>query len=114
MPRTRLSRRDFARTVGLVATTALLPKPTHAGDAPKPPSPSPPPPTPLPPASQSEADARVQSIVARYGPRLTPADRADLTRLSHDAQEQLDRLRAYPLDATDEPAHIFRAPRRRH
>ena len=67
----------------------------------------------LPAASLAEADARVQAIVARYGARLSPAERADLTRLSREAQVQLDTLRAYPLDGSDEPAHIFRAPRKR-
>jgi hypothetical protein len=117
-PRTlrRLTRRDFARTVGIVAGAALLPTPTTPAraHADPPPAPTPPPPTKLPAASLAEADARVDMIVHRYGPRLSPADRADLTRLSHDAQETLDHLRAYPLELTDEPAHIFRAPRRRH
>ncbi|MCU1282824.1 MAG: hypothetical protein JWM53_6370, partial [bacterium] len=64
-------------------------------------------------AGQAEADARVQMIVARYGARLSAAERADLARLSTDAQQHLDKLRAFPLDLADEPAHIFRAPRRR-
>jgi len=93
------------------ALAADKPKATSSPSPPLSHSPSPPPP--LPAASQAEADARVQTIVARYGPRLSATDRADLARLSHDAQLQLDRLRAYPLDPTDEPAHTFRAPRRR-
>lgn len=110
---TRISRRDFARTVGVAAGAALLPARARGDEKPKPPAAAPPPPTKLSTASQAEADARVQMIVARYGTRLSAAERAVLARLSHDAQEQLDKLRAFALDVGDEPAHIFRAPRRR-
>ena len=110
----RISRRDFARTVGVAAGAALLPARARSDEKPKPSAPLPPPPaTKLSAASQGEADARVQMIVARYGARLSPAERADLARLSSETQQQLDRLRAFPLDFADEPAHIFRAPRRR-
>jgi hypothetical protein len=108
-----ISRRDFARTAGAIAGAALLPK-ARADEKPKTPgAPPPPKPSKLPVASQAEADARVQVIVARYGARLSPAERADLQRLSNDAQQLLDKLRAFPLEYGDEPAHIFRAPRRR-
>jgi hypothetical protein len=111
---TRISRRDFARTVGAAAGAALLPVRAHGDEKPKaPPGAPPPPPSKLPEASQAEAEARVQTIVARYGARLSPAERADLQRLSQEAQLQLDKLRAYAVDASDEPAHIFRAPRKR-
>ncbi|HEX8951754.1 MAG TPA: hypothetical protein VF945_07900 [Polyangia bacterium] len=114
---TRISRREFARNVGIAAGAALLPVRARGDEKPKPPqgerAPTPPAPTKLSPASQAEAEARVQMIVARWGARLSPAERADLSRLSHDAQEQLDKLRAFALDVTDEPAHQFRAPRRR-
>jgi hypothetical protein len=112
---TRISRREFARNVGIAAGAALLPTRARADDKPKAQkaASAPPAPSKLSAASQAEADARVQTIVARYGARLSPAERADLARLSHDAQETLDKLRAYALDVTDEPAAIFRAPRRR-
>ena len=108
----RISRRDFARTVGVAAGAALLPMSARAEEPAKPNAP-PPPPTKLSVAGQAEAEARVQMIVARYGARLSAAERADLARLSSDAQQQLDKLRAFPLDVSDEPAHLFRAPRRR-
>src|SRR5436309_16106967 len=112
---TRLARRDFAFTVGAVAGAALLPARARGDEKPKaPPASAPPPPsTKLSPAAQAEADARLQLIVARRGSRLSATERADLARLSHDAQEQLEKLRAFALDAGDEPAHTFRAPRRR-
>jgi len=113
---TRISRRQFARTVGAAAGAALMPR--ARGDekakpapGPNPPSGAPPAPAKLSSASQAEADARVQTIVARYGARLSPAEREDLARQSRDAQQQLDKLRAFAVD--EEPAHIFRASRRR-
>jgi hypothetical protein len=111
---TRISRRDFARTVGVAAGAALLPR-ARGDEKPRQPgrAPTTPPPAKLPAASQAEADARVQTIVARYGSRLSPAERADLSRLSHDAQAQLDKLRAFALELDDDPADVFRAPRRR-
>jgi len=114
----RISRREFARTVGVVAGASLLQR-AHADEKGKAQTTAGPPPTPttkatkLAPAAQAEADARVQIIVARYGARLSPAERADLARLSAEAQQQLERIRAFPLDWSDEPAHTFRAPRRR-
>jgi hypothetical protein len=110
--RAMISRRDFARTAGAIAGAALLPR-ARADEKPKTPGAPPPKPSKLLPAAQAEADARVQMIVARYGARLSPAERADLVRLSNDVQPMLDKLRAFPLDYGDEPAHIFRAPRRR-
>jgi hypothetical protein len=109
----RISRREFARSVGVAAGAALLPRSARGDEKPKPGAPPPQQPTKLSPAGQAEAEARVQMIVAKYGARLSPAERADLARLSHDAQEQLEKLRAFPLDITDEPAHVFRAPRKR-
>lgn len=101
--------------MGVVAGAALLPARARGADKPAKPAPKTPSSTPpkLSAASQAEADARVQMIVARYGSRLSPAERADLQRLSSLAQTQLDQLRAFAVDFTDEPAHIFRAPRRR-
>ena len=119
---TRVSRREFARAAGAAVGVALLPAAARGGQPKKPATPSPAPPTHAPPpaaphaapatADATEAEARVQTIVARYGARLSPAERADLQRLSADAQKLLDEVRAYPLDYGDEPAHIFRAPRR--
>jgi hypothetical protein len=110
-----ISRRDFARTAGAaIAGAALLPRATAAADeatraltatAAAHPAKK------LAAASQAEADARVQMVVARYGSRLEPDARAELTRMSRSQQALLDELRAFPLDYADEPALQFRAPR---
>ena len=111
-----ISRRDFARTAGAaIAGAALLPRATAAADeathATTTAATAAHPAKKLAAASQAEADARVQMVLARYGSRLTPDTRAELTRLSRSQQELLDDLRAFPLDYADEPALQFRAPR---
>jgi hypothetical protein len=117
-----ISRRDLGRVAGVVAGAALLPKSALADDPKKESkapaagaekASSPAATKKLTGAAQVEADQRVQLTIARYGARLSKADRADLARISADMQGVLDELRAYPLDWSDEPAHVFRAPRRR-
>jgi hypothetical protein len=109
-----ISRRDLGRVMGVAAGAALLPKTAFATD-PKPETKvaAPPAARKLTGASQLEADQRVQLVIARYGARLSKAERADIARLSVDMQGVLEELRAYPLEWSDEPAHVFRAPRRR-
>lgn len=108
----KISRRDFARAAGVAVGATLLPR-AMATEPGQKPAAAPSTAARLPAASQAEADARVQMIVARYGARLSPAERADLARMSADTQQLLDKLRAWPLEGSDEPAPTFRAPRRR-
>jgi hypothetical protein len=105
---TQLSRREFARraALGTAATsTMLLPLPDLAAagpsssmaqlpaDASK-----------LSPQSQAEAEARYQSILALYAERLSDAQKTDLKRLCFALQPQLDRLRAWPIANSAQPA----------
>ncbi|MDB4970310.1 MAG: hypothetical protein JWN44_5999 [Myxococcales bacterium] len=117
----RLSRREFAGGAAALIGATLLPArvvadekttPRAQASSATPAAATPTPPKPLT-AGQAEAEARVQMIVARYGARISAADRSELVRMSNDVQGQLDRLRAFPLDWDDQPAHTFRAPRRR-
>jgi hypothetical protein len=55
----------------------------------------------LSPEGQAEADARFQAIVAQYGGRFSDEQKSDLHRLCAVAQQQLDRLRAYPVQNGD-------------
>ena len=105
---TQLSRREFARRAALgtaAASTMLLPLPDLAAagpsssmaqlpaDASK-----------LSPQSQAEAEARYQSILAQYPERLSDAQKTDLKRLCFALQPQLDRLRAWPIANSAQPA----------
>jgi hypothetical protein len=101
-----ISRRDFARRVAAASAATLLP----AGALATPPaitSPLPQQPTgttQLSAESQAEADARFQAILNQYGSRFSDAQKIDLRRLSNEAQPALDRLRAYHIENSDDPA----------
>jgi hypothetical protein len=58
----------------------------------------------LSPESQTEVEARIQTILTQYGSRFSDAQKADLRKLSNLAQPPLDRLRAYALDNGDAPS----------
>jgi hypothetical protein len=101
-----ISRREFARRAAIVSAATMVPPNALAV-----PSPGAVPPTTQTPDSPSlsaegkaEAEARYQAILAAYGPRFSETQKADLRRLSYEAQEPLDRLRAYSITNGDGPA----------
>ena len=103
-----LSRREFARraALGTAATSTMLfslPDLAAAGPTTLPtqlPSDA----SKLSPQSQAEAEARYQSILAQYPDRFSEAQKAELKRLCFALQPQLDRLRAWPVANSDQPA----------
>jgi hypothetical protein len=104
--RTSMSRREFARRAALASAVASF-APVNAVNASlhATPQATPPPNTPkLSLEGQTEADARLQTILAQYGTRFTEDQKADLKRLCLLAQPPLDRLRAYSLENGDGPA----------
>jgi hypothetical protein len=52
---------------------------------------------------QAEVESRIQAILTRYGDRLSDAQKADIRRLATEAQQPLDRLRAFATDNGDGP-----------
>lgn len=58
----------------------------------------------LSPESRAEGEARYQAILNAYGSRFSDAQKADLRRMSLEAQAGLDRVRAYHLANGDAPA----------
>ena len=58
----------------------------------------------LSPEGRAEAEARLQSILSRYGSRFSETQKSDLRRMCFLTQQSLDRLRAYPLANGDGPA----------
>ncbi len=102
-----ISRREFARRAAFVSAAASL-SPSNLlssesivaalpaqqpANAPK-----------LSPEGQAEVESRIQAILARYGNRLSDAQKADIRRLATEAQPPLDRLRAFATDNGDGPA----------
>jgi hypothetical protein len=128
-PVTAISRREFARRAAVAsaigsAVASIAPASVvgaelglHDAQAPSPGNPGPasgsapassPAQTPLAlnlprlsPEGQAEADARFQAILVQYGSRFSDEQKADLRRLCAVAQQQLDRLRAYPVQNGD-------------
>ena len=105
--KTGISRREFARRAALVSAASFVPPTTLSAAAPavraSPREPS------LDGAalsaeSQAETEARYQTILKLYGSRLSDAQKADLQRLSVSGQQALDRIRAYHLENSDNPA----------
>jgi hypothetical protein len=60
-----------------------------------------------------EAEAQLNSLLNKYGGKLSEEQKADVRRLIGQAQKTSETLRAYPLDNSDEPATIFRVYRSR-
>ena len=54
--------------------------------------------------AQAEVDARVQTILARYGSHLSDAQKAEVRRLTTQLQPALESLRKAPLANGDAPA----------
>ncbi len=100
-----ISRREFARRAEMVSAAASLVPVNLLGAEPptRPTAQQPATPPKLSPESQAEVDARIQAILAQYGGRLSEAQKADIRRLSTEAQPPLDRLRAYATENRDGP-----------
>jgi hypothetical protein len=125
MPKFLLGRRQFALGAAAAATTALIPKgnalmidglaqtaPTAvtAGDS------SPEGKTraamaKLSASAQAEVEMKVASIFRKYGERLSDEQKADIRRIMAESQEGLEKMRAFKLENSDQPADAFRAYR---
>jgi hypothetical protein len=101
-----ISRREFARRAAIASAATMVPVGALAAPSTSavpaitqtPDSPS------LSAEGKAEAEARYQAILAVYSTRFSETQKADLRRLSYEAQEPLDRLRAYPIANGDGPA----------
>jgi len=101
-----ISRREFARRAAFVSAAAsLAPANLLTSDSIAAPltAQQPDNTSKLSPESQIEVDSRIQSIFAKYGSRLTAAQKADIRRLATEAQPPLERLRAFASDNGDGP-----------
>jgi hypothetical protein len=101
-----ISRREFARRAAIVSAATIVPAGALAAPSPSavpaitqtPDSPS------FSAEGKAEAEARYQAILTVYGTRFSETQKADLRRLSYEAQEPVDRLRAYQITNGDGPA----------
>jgi len=65
----------------------------------------------LSPAAQAEVEMKVASVMRKYGDRLSAEQRADVRKALAEAQDGLEKMRAFALDNGDQPATIFHAYR---
>lgn len=112
-----LSRREFARRAALAAASSVVLPVTAFAQQEKPANP---PATAAPPAPESpplSADARAEvqskyeSVLRRYGDRLSPEQKSDIHKSLLDAQKGLEEIRTFHLLNSDEPAAVFRVYR---
>jgi hypothetical protein len=105
--RAGMSRREFARRAALASAVASLGpvNALHAGSSVRADQTQQPPNMPkLSAEGQAEAEARLQTILAQYGSRLSEDQKTDIRRLCVLAQPPLDRLRAYAVENGVNPA----------
>lgn len=100
-----ISRREFARKAMLTATAAALPSAMlaqNAAGAEPAQAPN------LPATAQAEAERAYAAVLARYGTRLTEAQKSDLRNILGQQQKSIDTLRAFSLDNGVQPATVLR------
>ena len=61
----------------------------------------------LSPQSRAEVEMKVNNIFRKYGDRLSPEQKADIRKVMADGQEGLDKMRAFALANSDQPATVF-------
>ncbi|HEY2232582.1 MAG TPA: hypothetical protein VGK01_03820 [Candidatus Angelobacter sp.] len=65
----------------------------------------------LSPSAQAEVEMKVASIFRKYGERLSDEQKADIRRIMAESQEGLEKMRAFKLENSDQPADAFRVYR---
>jgi hypothetical protein len=126
MPKFLLGRRQFALGAAAAAATTLIPKgnalPLDAlAQAAASPAPSSDPQSleqktrvamaKLSASAQAEVEMKVASILRKYGERLSDEQKADIRRIMAESQEGLEKMRAFKLENSDQPADAFHAYR---
>ena len=62
-------------------------------------------------SAQAEVEMKVASIFRKYGDRLSEEQKADIRRIMAESQEGLEKMRAFKLENSDQPADAFHAYR---
>ena len=107
-----LSRREFAKAAALTTAAVMVPveliaqqeKPaseaTKSEASPQTPK--------LSAQSQAEADLAYETLMRKYGQRVSEEQKRDIKRLVNAQQGALDKLRAFSVINGDEPATVFK------
>ena len=62
----------------------------------------------LQPASRAEVETKVNEILRKYGDRLSPEQNADIRKVMAENQDGLEKMRAFVLANSDQPATVYR------
>ncbi|MGC2743234.1 MAG: hypothetical protein WA672_08600 [Candidatus Angelobacter sp.] len=62
-------------------------------------------------SAQAEVEMKVASIFRKYGDRLSDEQKADIRRIMAESQDGVEKMRAFKLENSDQPADAFRAYR---
>jgi len=113
MKNASITRRTFALSAAAAATGALIPAHAvahvHAHNAQQQPSAM----SKLSPEAQAEVEMKVAAIFRKYGGKLSEEQKADIRRILAENQDGLEKMRAYALGNSDQPATVFRSLRER-
>lgn len=61
----------------------------------------------LSPSGKAEVEMKFASIIRKYGVRLNDEQKMDIRRQLAEAEDGLDKMRAFVLDNSDQPATVF-------
>jgi hypothetical protein len=118
MSKFSLGRREFALGAAAAATAALVNPIDALGQPPTGVVPAAPEPAlsdqeaqsalaKLAPAARAEVEMKINNIFRKYGDRLNDEQKADIRRAMAEGQDSLEKMRAYALDNSDQPATVF-------
>lgn len=103
----KITRRKFTVGAAVAAAGVLLPGGEAAGQSSstaQQPSSS----TRLSPDAQAEVEAKVKEIFRKYGKRLSDEQKADIRKVMGETQSGLEKMRAYALENSDQPATVLK------
>lgn len=61
----------------------------------------------LAPSARAEVEMKLGSLVRKYGGRLSDEQKTDIHRILAETQDGLEKMRAFALDNSDQPATVF-------
>jgi hypothetical protein len=61
----------------------------------------------LSPTAQAEVEMKASSLFRKYGNRLNDEQKTDIRRILAETQDGLEKMRAFVLENSDQPATVF-------
>lgn len=62
-------------------------------------------------SAQAEVEMKAAEVFRKYGDRLSNEEKADIRKVLAETQEGLEKMRAFALENSDQPATVFHAYR---